>query len=106
MYLDSRIARALKLPPSGYLVYEITDGSAAAEAGLRGAEREIILGNYRVPWGGDYIIEADGRRITSQRMLAQILALKRAGDTVKLKVVREGEEVELQVKLRAPGLRL
>jgi S1-C subfamily serine protease len=106
IYLDGRFARALELPPSGYLLVEVAPGSAAAQAGLRGAEREIILGNYRVPWGGDYIIEADGRRIASQRMLAQILALKRAGDSVKMKIVRQGEEKEITVKLRAPGTRL
>jgi S1-C subfamily serine protease len=39
-------------------------------------------------------------------MLSQILSLKRAGDSVKLKVVREGEEVDLIVKLQAPGARL
>ena len=106
VYLDPRFAKALELPPSGYLVMEVTPGSAAAKAGLRGAHREIILGNYRIPWGGDYIVEADGRRIASQRMLSQILSLKRAGDSVKLKVVREGEEVDLIVKLQAPGARL
>ena len=106
VFLDPRFARALELPPSGYLVTEVTRGSAAAKAGLRGADHEIILGNYRVPWGGDYIIEADGRRIASQRMLAQVLALKRAGDEVKLKVIREGKEVELTVELQAPGARL
>ena len=106
VYLDPRFARALKLPPSGYLVTEVTAGSAAAAAGLRGAQREIILGNYRIPWGGDYIVEADGRRITSQRGLTQVLALKRAGDSLDLKVIREGEEFELTVKLRAPGTRL
>ena len=106
VYLDPRLARALELPPSGYLVVEVEPGSAAARAGVRGAQREIILGNYRVPWGGDYIIEADGRRIVSQRSLAQVLALKRAGDTVTLKMVREGEEIEVTLELRAPGLRL
>jgi S1-C subfamily serine protease len=106
VYLDGRFARALKLPPSGYLVTEVTRGSAAADAGLRGAERDIILGNIRVPWGGDYIVEADGRRITSQRMLSQVLALKRAGDSVELTVLRKGQEVDLTVKLRASGERL
>ena len=106
VYLDPRFARALDLPPSGYLIVEVERGSAAAEAGLRGAEREIIVGNYRVPWGGDYIIEADGRRIVSNRSLAQVLALKRAGDSIELKIVREGREMNVTVKLRAPGLRL
>jgi S1-C subfamily serine protease len=106
VYVDGRFARALELPPSGYLVIEVARGSAAAAAGLRGADREVILGNIRVPWGGDYVIEADGRRIASKRMLTQILALKRAGDSLELKVVREGREVDLTLKLRATGDRL
>ncbi len=106
VFLDARFARALELPPSGYLIVEVAPGSAAAAAGLRGAEREILLGNYRVPWGGDYLIEADGRRITSNRSLAQAMALKRVGDTVDLKVIRQGREVEVTIELRAPGTRL
>ncbi len=106
VYLSGRLASALKLPPGGYLVQEVEPGSAAAAAGLRGATREVRLGNYVIPWGGDYIIEVDGRRVTNQRFFQQALGLKRGGDTVRLKVVRGAEEVEVELVLRAQAMRL
>ena len=83
-------------------------GSAAESAGLRGADREARVGNYRVPWGGDYIIAVDGAAISDSNKLSEALALKLAGDTVLLTVIRQGEELQLTVKLlpRDSGVRL
>ncbi len=106
IFLGGRLATALKLPPGGFLVTEVEKGSAAEEAGLRGATREVQLGNYVIPWGGDYITEIDGRKVTNQRFLQQALGLKRGGDSVKLKVIREGNEVELEIHLRSDTMRL
>lgn len=106
VYLPTRLAQALELPPGGYLVAEVEPGSAAAEAGLRGATREVQLGNYRIPWGGDYITAADGRRITSRQMLQQMLGLKKGGDALTLTVLRDGEEIDIVLRLRGQGMRL
>ena len=110
LFLEPRQAQALKLPPhAGYLVVTVERGSAAAAAGVKGASREIIVGNYRVPWGGDYIIKVEGREVAHRRVLTQALSLKHGGDTVPLTVIREGRETEVTIKLQnAPsrGLRL
>jgi len=106
VYLPTRLAQALELPPGGYLVAEVEPGSAAAAAGLRGATREVQLGNYRIPWGGDYITAVDGRRVTSRQMLQQMLGLKKGGDTLELTVLREGKETEVVLRLRGQGMRL
>ena len=106
VFLNARFARALELPAVGYLVTEIAPGSAAAKAGLRGATREVRLGNYRIPWGGDYILEVDGRRVSGNRHLTQALALKKGGDTLELKILRDGEEMTLSVELEAESIRL
>ncbi len=106
VFLNRRFARALKLPPAGYLVAEIAAGSAADKAGLRGATREIVLGNYRIPWGGDYILEVDGRRVSGSRHLTQALSLKKGGDTLELKVLRNGEEATVTIELEAESMRL
>ena len=105
-FVSGALAQALKLPPAGYLVTEIEAGSAAAEAGLKGAEREVILGNYRIPWGGDFIVAVDGRRVSSRRFLQQAYGLKRGGDELRLTVVRGEEEREIVIKLRSHRLRL
>lgn len=99
-FVPSRFARALKLPSTGRLVTDVARGSVAAEKGLRGARREIVVGNYRIPWGGDFIVAVDGRPIAAKSTLSEALALKLAGDTVKLKIVREGEEMEVEIVLR------
>ena len=106
IFLSGRLASALKLPPGGYLITEVESGSAADEAGLRGATREVRLGNYSIPWGGDYIVEVDGRRVTNQRFLQQALGLKRGGDAVRLKVIRDGDEAEIELRLRSQTMRL
>ena len=72
----------------------------AAEAGVRGANREITVGNYRIPWGGDYIVQVDSRDVVQSRMLTQALSLKRGGDTLQLKVIREGQEQDITVTLK------
>lgn len=106
VFVAGRLARALNLPPGGYLVTDVARGSAAAEAGLRGATREIRLGNYIIPWGGDYIVAVEGRRVTSKRLLNQALALKRGGDTLKLTVLRDDDEVEIEIRLRSQTMRI
>ena len=108
LFLTRRWSRALRLPTTGYLVTDVAKGSAAAAAGVRGASRDVIVGNYRVPWGGDVIIALDGVAITSRGALQQALSLKLAGDQVSLRVLRDGAELDLTVTLRgrSAGVRL
>ena len=103
-FLTRRWSRALRLPTTGYLVTDVAKGSAAAEAGLRGASRDIIVGNYRVPWGGDVIIEVDGVPVTDKSSMQQALSLKLAGDRVSLRVLRGGAELELTLTLRGRNM--
>lgn len=103
-FLTRRWSRALRLPTTGYLVTDVAKGSAAAAAGVRGASRDIVVGNYRVPWGGDVIIEVDGVPVTDKSTMQQALSLKLAGDEVTLRALREGEELELVVTLRARNI--
>ena len=104
LFLTRRWSRALRLPTTGYLVTDVAKGSAAAAAGVRGASQEIIVGNYRVPWGGDVIIEIDGAAVTNRSTMQQALSLKLAGDTVALRVLRDAEELELTLTLRGRNI--
>ncbi len=103
-FLTRRWSRALRLPTTGYLVTDVATDSAAAEAGLRGASRDIIVGNYRVPWGGDVIIDVDGVPVTDKTSMQQALSLKLAGDRVALRVLRGDAELELTVTLRGRNM--
>ena len=106
MFLPDRVAEALDLPGSGLLVTEVRRGSAAHEAGLRGATREVVLGNYVIPWGGDFIVEVEGRKVTQRRALSQVMSLKQGDDTVRLKVIRDGDAVDVSVALKSAPARL
>ena len=106
MFLPDPAAEALDLPSSGLLVTEVRRGSAAHEAGLRGATREVVLGNYVIPWGGDFIVEVEGRKVTQRRALSQVMLLKQGDDTVRLKVIRDADAVDVSVALKSAPARL
>jgi S1-C subfamily serine protease len=99
-YVAGELADALSLPTTGgLLIQRIEPGSAAQEAGLRGAKRSVIVGNYRLGIGGDLIIEIDGKPADSQDALARALTRKRVGDTLGLVVIRDGKRQKVSVKL-------
>lgn len=62
----------------------IVPGSPAEKAGLR---------------NGDIILELDGTRITKDRSLAELIEEHKVGDTVRLKVLRDGKELDINVIL-------
>ena len=106
-FFSARQARRLRLPArDGYLVMEVRRGSAAADAGVRGAKEKVIVGNYIIPWGGDFIIEVGGRAVAHRRALSQAMSLKQAGDTLDLKVIRDGRELGITVTLRPAKSRM
>jgi serine protease Do len=73
----------------GVVVAELTNGSPASAAGLR---------------GGDVIVEFDGKPVRSSRQLAEIIASTPVGRSVKLKFVRNGQEQTASITLAArPG---
>ena len=99
-YVAGDVAEALDLPrEGGLLIAEVERGSAAAEAGLRGARRVAVIGNYEVPIGGDFIVALDGRAIESQGDLPAFLSRKRPGDTGELTIYRDGRTLKVKVRL-------
>ena len=59
--------------PVGLMVYEVSRGSAAADAGIR---------------QGDIITQIDGRDITSLEIVTEILSEHEVGDTVEVTLIR------------------
>jgi len=99
-YVAGDVAEALDLPrEGGLLIAEVERGSAAAEAGLRGARRVAVIGNYEVPVGGDFIVALDGHAIESQGDLPAFLSRKRPGDTAELTIYRDGRTLKVKVRL-------
>ena len=98
--ISGSLAEALGLPrDGGFLVYEVARRSPAAHAGLRGARRRVIVGNYEILVGGDLIMVIDGRAITGADTLTRILRHKRPGDVIELTIFRDGRQMKVDVEL-------
>ena len=70
--------------PDGMMVSSVYEGSDAEKQGLM---------------AGDIITEIDGMAAVDIEVIREAINEKQVGDTVKLKVWREGETVELNIKL-------
>ncbi len=100
VYIAGSYADALDLPTDGgLLVQDVTPGSAADRAGIRGGLRTVVLGNYELTVGGDLIVAIDGKRIARQDDLTRAMARKRAGDSLSLSLYRSGQTRTVKVVL-------
>ncbi len=99
-FLSPDLAEALNLPAqTGLLIQSVEPGSAADLAGLRGADREVAIGNYLIAIGGDFIVAVDGQPVTSRQSLSRVLDRKKAGDPLRLSIVRGRRRLDVDVKL-------
>ena len=100
VYISGDLAAELKLPTSGgLLIQEIGRGSAADMAGLKGYRDVVLVGNERLGIGGDFITAIDGKPVSEPDALARAIARKRPGDTIVVKIIRNGRSMDVQVKL-------
>ncbi|MGC8782743.1 MAG: S1C family serine protease [Anaerolineae bacterium] len=96
------LAKALRLPVErGLLVARLYRNSPADQAGLRTAQREVIVGNRRYLVGGDIITEVDGRAIgTWEKLSAYLEEECEVGQTIALTVIRDGTTMTLKATLQ------
>ena len=88
-------------PLPGVVVKFVMPDSPAGRAGLKPLQ---IAADGVSGWQGDRILSINGQPISSRRDLLSRLSQHRPGDTIKIKVMRGSEEVELSVLLEAhPG---
>jgi putative serine protease PepD len=98
--LTPAVAEALHLPVNeGLLIERVTPGGPAEKAGLKGGDRQAVLGMRRILLGGDVVTAIDGRGITGEMDLSLALNRKRPGDVVKLEYYRAGQKMTTQVTL-------
>jgi S1-C subfamily serine protease len=101
MYVAGDLADELRLPSSGgLLIQSVEEGSAAADAGLRGPnQRAVVGGRYQIYIGGDFITAVDGQAVTGNETLQRAMSKKRGGDTLEMTVIRSGKSQTVKVRL-------
>lgn len=83
--LTHDVAQALNIPVNrGAFVSQVIPGSAAAESGIE---------------SGDVIVEVNGQSIRSFSELGALVGSIGSGQTIELGIIREGEEVTVDVTL-------
>ncbi len=100
--VDIFIQQANDLPTQrGVYIMEVVGGPAEA-AGLQGAtETTTVEGFSGVPVGGDVIVGFDGVEIEDFSDLQLRISQQQPGDSLTLIILREGEEVQIDLTLQA-----
>lgn len=89
MTLTPGMADVLQLQvEKGALVLEVTPGSPADKAGMRGGNRVIQVGNHLIQIGGDVIVSMDDEPVIEADMVIRKIRKLRAGDHINFGVVR------------------
>lgn len=84
--------RGYRMPvEAGLLVLQVSQGTPAAVAGLRGVSEDGTI--------NDIIIAADGQPMNSMDDLYRLLDKKQFGETVNVEVYRNGQTVSVPVRL-------
>jgi len=100
IYISGDAADDLGLPnEGGLLIQRVEGGSPAEEAGLRGPTRIARAGIYQIGIGGDFIIAVDGNPVETRDAVQRALNRKRVGDTLDLKIYRNGRTQHVRVKV-------
>jgi serine protease Do len=102
--IDGELAGAFNLPQSaGMMVQSVAYGSLGAGLGLREGNVVMMIGELQLLAGGDVIVEMLGQTIVPDpKILGEIqeqLNKLRAGDQLKIKVLRRGKVVELTTQI-------
>ena len=92
----------------GLLVNRVTPDGPAEKAGVRGPQERVIQRGpfqYRVVdrSKADLIVAVDGKKVKTLDDLLSYVESKKSGERVVLRVIREGEAMDVSVTLAAPS---
>lgn len=101
MSLNIQLAEIIGLNNTkGFLIQEVIVDSPAERAGLRGGEEIVTIDEQEVKIGGDVVIGADNISVVRLEDLLVYLEYKKSpGDDIVLKVIRDGEIMDVKVLL-------
>ena len=94
------LADNYKLPAdAGVLVATVRRGSGASKAGIRAGKTHVVVAGETYVLGGDIIVAADGKPISSIDELRDAIAAHKPGDRIKLVVLRGAKRTSVRVTL-------
>ena len=87
--LTPELAKAMGLETTqGALIAGVTEGSAAAKAGIK---------------AGDVIVGFDGKKVKNSAQLRNMVGLKRVGEKAKIELIREGKRLTVTATIGKAG---
>ncbi len=105
--LTPELADAMRLEPSqnGALVIDVIGKSPADEVGLLGSDKTTEIYGQEVRVGGDVITAIQGKPVADfEDLVAYLARYTNVGDTITLTLLREGQEMQVDLTLAArPG---
>ncbi len=94
------ITEAMNLTDSkGFLITSVIANGPADKAGIQGGFKVEMLNNTQYTLGGDVIIGIDNKTIVTGQDIKNHINTKSEGDIIGLKVIRDGEIINIEVKL-------
>ena len=101
--IDSDIAEMMNLKnTTGFLVIQVTSGSPAEKAGIRGGAILTEIEGREVELGGDVIVGIDDKSIRKiDDLLSYLDREKKVGENVTLTIIRNGQVQEIGLTLAA-----
>jgi serine protease Do len=107
LYVDGQLAALLNVPQgAGILVQQVAKNSPAAAFGLRAGRYRVKVDDQDVVLGGDIILSVNGIAVGEKEdaveQIDRSLARAKAGDPIRITVLRAGKIVQLQGKM-PPG---
>jgi len=94
------LADTFRLPvEEGVLVEAVTEGSGADRAGLRKGDTDVVVSGETYILGGDIIVAADGKKVSSIEQLRDAIAAHKPGDKIKLQIYRDAKKTSVTVTL-------
>ena len=87
--VTSDISRSFSLPVTkGLVIQTVTAGSGAADAGLQAGNEQAVIAGESFRMGGDVIVAADGKPVSSIDELRDVISTHSPGDRIELKIYR------------------
>lgn len=99
--VDPTLASQVKIGSDyGAMIANVTEGSPAAKAGLKGATGEVTIGGQTYAIGGDVVVAANGKKIEDVAALQAVVSAGKPGDKLELTVKdSDGRSKQITVTL-------